>query len=118
MLVMMRTLCCRVQSRRPSRKEVVAPQSLWLKFVWLELHLLRRRHKGAVEIGTMKKHNSEEGDVSEYLPSGVWNSGVQVGNLLLGKNKRRQKQRSRCCKPPLILQLQKGSTWRQLGRPI
>src|SRR3954462_8700066 len=97
---MMRTFCCLIQSWRLSRRDVVAPQSLWLKFVWLELHLLRRRLIEVVEIGTMsqlgtmKKYNSEEGDVSEYLPSGVWNSEVQVGNLLLGKNKRRQKQRS------------------------
>jgi hypothetical protein len=64
----------------------------------------------------MKKCHSEEGkDGEEYPPSDVYSSGREVGNLLLGKSKKRRRQQNSCCKLPLILRLQKGSTWRQLG---
>jgi hypothetical protein len=55
------------------------------------------------QLGTMKKYHSEGEDVfqvGEHLLSGVWSSEAQVGSPLLGKNKRRQKQRNKCYKPP------------------
>ena len=103
----MKTFWCLTQSPKPSKKGAMVLPSPWRKFVWLELHHLKRHQPEMAEIGLMKQlgvtkryHSEEEEDVGEHLLSGVWNSEVQVGDLLLGKSRRRQKQLSKCCKPP------------------
>jgi len=96
--------------------------SRWQRSVWQVPHHLRRHQLETAKLGptrqlgtTRRCHLLEEEDGEGFLPSDVCSSGREVGNLLLGKSKKRPRQQNSCCKLPLILRLQKGSPWRQLG---